>query len=220
MTVLEKVKDNNAGMRNFFQHIRMYMFRGLLAMIPIFLSYAAIKLLYVLIDKRAMAFLDQFIAVRHIPGLGILLVLVCLYLIGLVVSNIVGRQIFQFIDQIGRKIPIIKAVYQVGKQLSESLSNVDDKQAFKRVVLVNWNGNGVWAVAFVAGQITDERTGEILLRVFMPHVPNPATGFIFVVKESQTVNPGWTIEEALKMVVSGAIISPKEIRRHELQSPS
>jgi uncharacterized membrane protein len=207
-------------MKDFFQHIRTYIFRGLLAMIPLFLSFVAIKLLYVLIDKRVMAFLGEFVPVRQIPGLGILLLLVCLYLIGLIVSNIVGRQIFHFIDHVGRQIPIVKAVYQVGKQLSESLSNAGNKQAFKQVLLVNWNGNGVWAVAFVAGQITDNRTGELMYRVFMPHVPNPATGFVFVVKESQTVDPGWSIEEALKMVVSGAIISPKEIRRQEPDSSS
>ncbi|MBF0619408.1 MAG: DUF502 domain-containing protein [Candidatus Omnitrophica bacterium] len=200
-------------MKNFFQHIRSYIFRGLLAIIPIFLSYLAIKLLYVLIDKRVMALLDQFIEIRHIPGMGILLVLVCLYLIGMIVSNIVGKQLFRFIDGIGHRIPIIQTIYQVGKQVSESLSVAGDKQSFNKVLLVNWNGNGIWAIVFVAGDIIDQRSGEKMYRVFMPHVPNPATGFVFLVKESQTMDPGWTVEEAIKMVISGAIVSPAEIKK-------
>ena len=78
---------------------------------------------------------------------------------------------------------------------------------------MDWSGNGVWTVVFVAGQIVDQRTGENLYRVFMPNVPNPVTGFIFIVKESQTIDPGWTMEEAVKMVVSAAVISPKEIKK-------
>jgi uncharacterized membrane protein len=199
-------------MKKFIQHLRSYIFRGVLAIIPIFLSFLAIQLLYVLIDKKVMAFLGKFIEVRQIPGLGILLVLVCLYFIGMIVSNIAGRGIFRFIDRIGHGIPLIKAVYQVGKQLSESLSNVEGKQVFKKALLVDCNGNGVWAIAFVAGPIMDQRTGENLYRVFVPIVPNPTSGLIFIVKESQTIDPGWTVEEAVKMVVSAAVISPAEIK--------
>jgi uncharacterized membrane protein len=200
-------------MKTLFKHIRIYIFRGLLAIIPIFLSVVAIQLLYVLIDKRVMVFLNKFIEVRKIPGLGILLLLICLYLIGLIVSNVVGRRFLHFVDRISQRIPIIKFIYQVGKQFSEGLSSVEDKQAFKKILLVSWNNNGVWAVAFVAGRIIDQGTGESMFRVFVPNVPSPTTGFIFVVKESQTIDPGWTVEEAIKMVVSGAIISPKEIKK-------
>ncbi|MCX5682010.1 MAG: DUF502 domain-containing protein [Candidatus Omnitrophica bacterium] len=200
-------------MKKFIQHLRVYIFRGILAIIPIFLSLLAIQLLYVLIDKKVMVLLGKFIEVRQIPGLGLLLVLVCLYLIGMIVSNIAGRGLFRFIDWIGQGIPVIKAVYHAGKQLSESLSGAEAKQTFKKPLLIDWNDNGVWAIAFVAGQIVDQRTGENLYRVFMPHVPNPATGFIFLVKESQTIDPGWTMEEAIKMVISGGVISPKEIKK-------
>ena len=200
-------------MKKFALHVRTYILRGLLAMIPIFLSFLAIRLLYVLIDKRVMGYLDHYFKVRQIPGLGILLVLVCLYLIGMVVSNVVGRQFFRFLEGLSRRIPVIKAVYQVGKQLSEGLAGVEDKQAFKKVLLVSWNNDGVWAIGFVAGKFVDQRTGENMLRIFVPHVPSPTTGFVFIVKESQTIDPGWTMEEGIKLIVSGGIISPKEIKK-------
>src|SRR5580704_13220690 len=107
-------------MKDFFVHIRMYILRGLLAIIPLLLCVTAIRLLYILIDKQVIKFLDQYINIRQIPGLGILLLLISLYFIGLIFSNVVGRQIFSFIGNITERIPIIKFIYSVGKQLSDS----------------------------------------------------------------------------------------------------
>ena len=199
-------------MKNFFKHIRVYILRGLLAMIPIFLCILAIQLLYVLIDKRVMVFFNRFLDVRKIPGLGILLVLLCLYLIGLIVSNVIGKRFFRLLEQVSQRIPLIKVIYQLGKQLSESFSGEKGKEVFKKVVLVDWSNNGLWAIGFVTGKIIDQRGGEPMLRVFVPTVPTPTTGFIFVVKESAAIDPGWTVEEALKMVISGSVIAPQEIR--------
>jgi len=200
-------------MKNFFAHTRTYILRGLLAVIPLLLCIVAIKLLYELIDKQVMKFLSHFIDIRQIPGLGILLLLISLYFIGLIFSNVLGRQIFRFIDRISERIPIIKAIYGVGKQLTDTLSMTDpNKQAFKKAVLVNtFNGNG-WMLGFVTGAIKD-LNGEELLKVFVPAVPHPLTGIIFIVKPSQTLDCGWTVEEALKMIVSAGIISPEEIKK-------
>ncbi len=198
-------------MSNFFKHARRNIFRGLLAIIPLLLSILAVKVLYELIDKRVILFLDQFVDVRQIPGLGILLVLVCLYFVGLIVSNVLGRQIFQFIENISDRIPFIKAVYQVGKQLSESFSVTEGKQAFQKVLLVDCNNSGMWTVAFVTGTIKDTKTSEELLRMFVPTVPNPTTGFIFLVKKGQTIDPGWSVEAGVKMIVSAGIIAPPQI---------
>ena len=200
-------------MKNFFKHIRIYILRGLLAIIPIFLCILAIQLLYFLIDKRVMVFFNRFFEVRKIPGLGILLVLLCLYFIGLIVSNVIGKRFFRFLEQVSQRIPLIKIIYQIGKQFSESFSGSDGRETFKKVVLVDWNNNGVWAVGFVTGRIVDQRTAETMLSVFVPSIPSPTTGYIFVVRESATIDPGWSVEEALKMVISGSVISPKEIKK-------
>ncbi len=200
-------------MQHFLIHIRIYLLRGLLAIIPLLLCITAIELLYRLIDKQIMRFLAQFIDIRQIAGLGILLLLISLYFIGMIFSNVLGRQIFKFIDHIGDRIPIIKFIYGVGKQFSDTLSITDpQKQAFKKAVLVNtFNGNG-WMLGFITGSLKDP-TGEELLRVFVPSAPHPLTGIMFIVKPSQILDCGWTVEEALKMVVSIGIISPEEIKK-------
>ena len=200
-------------MKNFYNHIWLYILRGLLAIIPLLLCFLAIKLLYVLIDKQVMTFLAHYFDIRQIPGLGILLLLISLYIIGLVFSNVLGRQIFSFIGNITERIPIIKFVYGIGKQISDTLSITDpEKQAFKKAVLINtFNGNG-WMLGFVTGNMKDQN-GEELLKVFVPAVPHPLTGLIFIVKPSQTLDCGWTVEEALKIIVSAGIISPEGFKK-------
>jgi uncharacterized membrane protein len=199
-------------MKEFFSHARSYIFRGLVALIPLWLCWIVIVILYQLIDKRVITWLNQFIDIRAIPGLGILLLLVFLYFIGLIASNVLGRQVFLAIERLSERIPLIKAIYGVGKQLSESLAQTEgNKQAFQRAVLVRINPEGLWTTAFVTGTIKDKTTGEELLKVFLPTVPNPTTGFVFIVHPNQTVDPGWTIEQALKSIISANIITPETI---------
>lgn len=198
-------------MKIFLQHIRIYIFRGLLAVIPLLLCVLAVQLLYVVIDKRVMGFLGNFIEVRKIPGMGILLVLASLYFIGLIVSNIIGHRLLRVFENITRKIPFINTIYGVGKQFSQGLSVADGgKQAFQKAVLVRISKDGLWVPAFVTGSIKNPVTNEEFLFVLIPTAPTPASGFVFVVKASETMDPGWSVEECFKAVVSVGIITPKE----------
>ncbi len=198
-------------MKRFLAHARKYIFRGLLAIIPIALSYFAVQFLYVVVDRRLTNLVARVIGVR-IPGLGFLVVLVAMYLLGLAASNVVGHQIFGLIERVTRRIPLIRTTYQVGKQLASTLS-LPEQQIFKRAVLVEYLKPGSWTLGFVTGTIIDhQHRDESLLKVFIPTPPNPTSGFMVMVREAQVRDPGWTIEEALKTVVSGGIIGPSEIR--------
>ena len=193
------------------KHLKKYIIRGMIAIIPVALSIFVIRLLYFGIDKRVMGLIDQFIG-YSIPGLGILLVLITLYIIGIVASNLVGKQIFRWIERISDKIPIINTTYHVGKQLSDTLS-LPEKQMFRKAILVDYLKPGIWTIGFVTGSVIDKKNNnEKLLKVFVPTPPNPTSGTMVLVKESYTRDPGWTIEEAMRSVISGGIIGPKEIR--------
>jgi len=199
-------------MKSLFRHIRTYIFRGLLAVVPLALSFFSLKILYAAIDKRVMGMAEKIIGFTF-PGLGVLLLLVILYVIGLVASNVIGKRIFGFAEGIANRIPLIKTTYQVGRQLAVTLS-LPEKQAFKRAVLVEYLKPGMWTIGFVTGTIIDKNNNdETVLKVFVPTPPNPASGTVVVVKESQTRDPGWSIEEALKCVISAGVIGPTEIKR-------
>ena len=195
------------------KHLRIHIFRGLLAIIPLLLTTIAITLLYKLIDKKVMSFLEPYFEIRQIPGMGIFLVLLCLYLVGLIVSNVIGRQVLHFIGQITEKIPVVKFVYQLGKELSDSFSMASDKKAFQKVLLVNGISQHGWMIGFLTGTIKDNATGQELLRVLIPATHNPLLGYIVLVKPEQTREPGWTVEETLKAMVSVGIIFPSEIKK-------
>ncbi len=134
-------------MKDFLSHARTYIFRGLLAIIPLALTFFALQLLYVVIDRRVMRMIGL-----NIPGLGILLVLVTLYFLGLIASNVIGHRVLALVERISSRIPLVKTTYQVGKQLAATFS-IPGKEVFKRAVLVEYLREGTWTLGFVTGSI-------------------------------------------------------------------
>ena len=196
-------------MRKIFKHLRTHVFRGLLAIIPLGLSYLVIRFIYMAVDQKAANLIEKIFGIR-IPGLGVILVILLLYLLGLVASNWFGRQIFNVIERISTRIPLVKTIYNLGKQLGIALS-LPEKEVFKRAVMIEQFRPGLWSIAFVTGAITDKKSGERMVKLFIPTAPNPTTGFTVMIKESEVRDLPWTIPEAMTAIISGGIISPAEI---------
>jgi len=134
------------------------MYRGLLTIVPLALSFFSVKILYTAIDKRFMLMVERVTGFTF-PGLGVLLVLAVLYLLGLVVSNVAGKQFFGLIQGLASRIPLVRTIYQIGTQLAVSLS-LPEKQAFKRAVFVQYVKPGIWTVGFVTGRIINFSPGS------------------------------------------------------------
>jgi len=96
-------------MKSLFRHIRTYIFRGLLAIIPLALAFFSVKILYTAIDKRVMGMVEEILGFTF-PGLGALLLLAILYVLGLVASNVMGKRIFRFAEGIANRIPLIDSL--------------------------------------------------------------------------------------------------------------
>jgi uncharacterized membrane protein len=198
-------------MKNLLLHLKTYILRGFWAIIPLALSFVAIRFLYTSIDQRVTKLIDRIVGFS-LPGLGILLLLFTLYLLGLVASNVIGNRFFALVERITDRIPVIKTTYRIGRQLAVTFT-LPERQVFKRAVLVEYLKPGMWTIGFVTGTLVDQqRKGETLLKVYVPTPPNPTSGTIVMVKESETRDPGWSIEEAMKSVISAGIIGPQEIR--------
>jgi uncharacterized membrane protein len=198
-------------MKKIIRHIKKHVSRGLFAIIPLALSYFAVKFLYTTIDQRVVRLVDRVLDFSF-PGLGLLLVIVVLYILGVLASNVIGKQLFGVVERITNHIPLIRTTYKVGQQLGSTLS-LPEKEVFKRAVLVEYLKAGTWTIGFVTGTVIDRRhENEELLKVYVPMPPNPLSGTMVIVKESQTRDPGWTIDEALKAIVSGGIIGPTELK--------
>lgn len=196
-------------MRGIFKHLKIHIFRGLLAVIPIGLCYLVIRFFYLTIDTRITKLIDRWLGFR-IPGLGILLVLVTLYLLGMAASNWAGRRAFGLVDLVTARIPLIKTVYTLGKQLADALA-LPEKGAFKRVVMVEHFRPGVWSVGFVTAIMRDREKGEDMVRVFIPTAPNPTSGFVVMLRTSQVREVDWSVSEAMNSIISGGMVGPDQI---------
>ncbi len=198
-------------MKDFLKHARSYVLRGLLAIIPLYLSWLAVKFIYIIVDRPVAEKMEQLVGFR-IYGIGIVITIVLLYFMGLLVSNVVGKQLFKLLENFFNRIPILKTTYQVCKQLSDTFS-LSEKQAFKKAVIVDYLKTGIYGIGFVTGTVHNQRTGEKLIKVFIPTVPNPTSGFVLLIKESEIIDPGWTVDEAVRLVISAGIIGPEEIKK-------
>jgi uncharacterized membrane protein len=198
--------------RSAIGRVRANIMRGLLAFVPLGLSYFVVRLLYIQVDKRVAHWIERIFGVK-IPGLGFVLVLVILFLAGLAVGQWWGRKAFRVVEFLTNRIPLVKTVYNVGKQLTDAIS-LPEKAGFSRVVLVQHFKPGVWSIGFVTGAIREggkkKNKGE-LLKIFIPTAPNPTTGFMVMVRESEVRDLSWSVKDAMNAVISGGLVSPPDL---------
>lgn len=148
---------------------------------------------------------------QRIPGLGLLATLLLLVVVGWLASRLGSASLGRFWDQMLMRIPGIGIVYGSTKSLGEAFLSKREGQAFKQVVLIPWPMDGMWRVGFVTGRASDEvksRLGEDVEVVFVPHTPNPASGFVHYVPRHKVVYLDWPVEEGLKVIVSGGVVQP------------
>lgn len=143
-------------------------------------------------------------------AVGFTVPLTCILLIGLMARNIAGRWLLDVGEKMLQAIPLAGAIYKTLKQLLETLLR-DSGGKFRRVVLVEYPRQGVWALAFVTGSFTPgmhpQFPGE-MLNLFIPTTPNPTTGWYAIVSEDDVINLSMSVEDAFKVVISGGIVGP------------
>lgn len=141
---------------------------------------------------------------------GLTVPLACILLIGLMARNIVGRWLLDIGERLLQAIPLAGAVYKTLKQLLETLLK-DSNEKFRRVILVEYPRQGMWALAFVTGSMSSDiqsHMSQRMLSIFIPTTPNPTTGWYAVVPEEDVVDLSMSIEDAFKVVISGGIVNP------------
>lgn len=143
-------------------------------------------------------------------AVGLSVPLLCILLIGLMARNIAGRWLLDVGEQLLQAIPLAGSVYKTLKQLLETILK-DTNGKFRRVILVEYPRQGVWAIAFVTGSMSNEIQSQMtrpMLSVFIPTTPNPTTGWYAIVPEDEAIDLSMSIEDAFKVVISGGIVSP------------
>jgi uncharacterized membrane protein len=153
----------------------------------------------------------EFLDYHRIPGLGLLATLLLLVIVGAIAAWLGSGPLVALWDRALNRIPGVGIVYGSTKSLGEALINRREQQAFKQVVLIPWPHEGMWRIGFVTGRAAPEvrdRLREDVECVFVPHTPNPASGFVHYVPKKDVVYLDWTIEDGLKVIVSGGVVQP------------
>jgi uncharacterized membrane protein len=191
--------------------LRLYFLTGLLVLAPSAVTLWVFFRLLNWMDNLLGRYL-RFAALDYsrIPGLGLLATLLLLILVGWVASWIGARPLVRMWDMLLTRIPGIGIVYGSTKSLGEALLN-QKEQAFRQVVLVPWPHPGMWRVGFITGRpgadVLRQLSSEIEV-VFVPHTPNPASGFVHYVPRKDILYLDWPIEDGLKVIVSGGVVQP------------
>jgi len=196
-------------------HLRRQWLAGLLVVGPLWMTYVALKFFFRMLDSFFAPIVTHWLHFS-VPGLGFILLLAFLYLIGLITTNILGRSIVHFGESVLSRIPVVKNIYYAAKQLFHTLS-ISRTLGFKRVVFVEYPRPGLFGIGFVTNLIQDERTKKKFEVVFIPTTPNPTSGVSELVPEGELIETNLSVEEGLKMVISGGLVSPKCVTTTERQ---
>jgi uncharacterized membrane protein len=208
-------QDAAQGRRGFLGWLRVNLLTGLLVLTPSAVTLWVFFRLLNWVDNLLGRYL-RFAALdyRRIPGLGLIATLLLLTLVGWVASWIGARPLVRMWDMLLTRIPGIGIVYGSTKSLGEAFLS-QKEQAFRQVVLVPWPHPGMWRVGFITGRPGSDVTVKLandLEVVFVPHTPNPASGFVHYVPRKDIVYLDWTIEDGLKVIVSGGVVQPDMTR--------
>lgn len=190
--------------------LKRYFLTGLLVIIPIWGTVLILKTLFVAVDRILGDLLVQLVPSHYVPGLGILALIVLVFTVGLFATNFMGRQIVKWWEELLNRVPLVRGIYSTLKSMMDILS-FSDHPSYNRVVMIQFPKNGHYCLAFVTGVTKGEMQDlaqEPLIHVYVPTSPNPTSGYFLLVPEHEVTSVDMSVEEAMKLIVSGGLCSP------------
>jgi uncharacterized membrane protein len=193
---------------------RNYLIGGLLIWIPIMITVWVVRFVSGILDSSLVllppSWRPEAVFGTYVPGVGIVLSLLLLFLTGVLVKNLFGGRMVAWLESLVRRIPVIGPVYSGAKSFSETVLT-DQGRSFKQVVMVEFPRKGVFSIGFITAHELEEaqaKTEQFVTCVFVPTTPNPTTGFLVLVPRDEVVNMDMTVDEAFKMLLTLGVVVP------------
>jgi uncharacterized membrane protein len=181
---------------------------GILVVVPIVIAILILVWLFNYIDNIAQPVAKSLLG-RTIPGLGFGITVLLIYLTGVVATSVIGKRLIRYGESLLARVPVFRYIYTSIKQIMEAFA-APQEAGFLQVVLVEFPKKGMRAIGFVTSESRVE-CGENLLNVFIPTSPNPTSGYLEIVRESDIIRTNISIDDALKMVLSAGKVSLQEV---------
>jgi uncharacterized membrane protein len=188
--------------------LRAQFLAGILVVVPIIIAILILVWLFNYIDNIAQPVAQSLLG-RTIPGLGFGIMVLLIYLTGLVATSLIGKRLIRYGESLLARVPMFRYIYTSIRQIMVAFA-APRESGFVQVVLVEFPKQGMRAIGFVTSESRVE-SGEMLLNVFIPTSPNPTSGYLEIVKESDIIRTNISVDDALKMVLSAGKVSLQEV---------
>jgi uncharacterized membrane protein len=206
-----------APKRGVVARLRNYFLTGIVVSAPVGITIWLIWLFIAFVDNTVVpiipgAYNPSDVLGVSVPGIGVIVVLIVVTFIGFMVTNFFGRFMVRFGERVVSRVPVVRTIYGVLKQIFDAVL-AQSEGAFREVVLIEYPRKGIWVIGF----ITSNTEGEVqrvtpndMVNLFLPTTPNPTSGFLLFVPREDCIVLNMTVEEGVKLVISGGIVSPPD----------
>ncbi|KAF0115248.1 MAG: hypothetical protein FD149_1654 [Rhodospirillaceae bacterium] len=197
--------------------LRAYFFAGVLVTAPAAVTFYVAWAIIDFIDRQVTPWLPprynpETYLPFGVPGLGLLILVLGLTAIGALTAGFLGHVLVRTGERLLARMPVIRSIYSTVKQITETVLR-QQSNAFREVVLLEYPRRGIWVLGFITAPAASEiceRTAGDVVNVFIPTTPNPTSGFLLFAPQSELIWLSMTVEEGIKMVISGGIVSPSK----------
>ena len=188
---------------------------GILVTSPILITIYVTWIIITFIDSQVAGLLPDSLDFtkqlpHQIPGIGLIISIVVITFIGAITPGFIGRTLLKAGERVLDKMPVVRSIYGAIKQIMETVMSTNS-DSFREVVLVEYPRKKIWVIGFVTGETKGEvqtLNDETLINVFIPTTPNPTSGFLLFVPKKDLIYMKMKVEDAVKMVISGGIVTP------------
>lgn len=205
-------------------NLRSTFVTGMLIILPVLITIWVIGLMFGLLNDTVTPLILQFLKlvtlgklseatwVRYVaPVVSVTLSVLFIYVLGLIGANVFGRQMLKAFDKWLRRIPLVRVIYSATRQFFDTFQS--GSGAYSRVVLLEYPRPGIWTIAFVTNEAqqseVQQRAGRRLVSVFVPTTPNPTSGFLLFVPDTDLLPLSMSVDDAFKLVISTGVLAPE-----------
>ncbi len=199
-----------------FARFRRCFLAGILVISPILITVYVTWIIITFIDTQVAGLLPESMDFtkklpHQVPGIGLIISIVFITFIGALTPGFIGRTLLKTGERVLDKMPVVRSVYGAIKQIMETVMSTNS-ESFREVVLVEYPRKDIWVIGFVTGETRGEvqtLNKEKLINIFIPTTPNPTSGFLLFLPKKDLIYMNMKVEDAVKMVISGGIVTPK-----------
>ena len=192
-------------MHSLIKNVKTKFLAGLAALIPMVLTFYVLRFIYILMNQISAPVIKKYFNLE-IPLLGISGMIIFIYLLGVIVTNLIGSKILELGELILRKVPLVSTIYVTFKQITNTLT-LNNSQSFQGTVYIEYPKKNLWTIAFISGSSKNNQNNEYY-HLFVPTTPNPTSGFFIVIRKNKTIPTGLSVEDSLKTIISGGLLAP------------